>query len=163
MKRPKDLNYAKWLCQYYLGHRMHTKKELREKLQRKEVERAIIDEALNWCEAQEYLNDAEFCVRFIKDGAELKKRGKRRIVQELRFKGVAQETIEKAFLEVEGEVDFDEALMEALEKKARRLDLDDRKDRDKLVRHLAGKGFGIGEVLRAIEGYRRELTTNSEQ
>ena len=158
MKRPKDLNYAKWLCQYYLGHRMHTKKELREKLFRKEIERGIIDEALMWCEDEGYINDEDFAMRFIKDGVELKKRGKRRLTQEMRFKGVAQEVIDKAFMEVEGEVDFDEALMVALEKKARGLDLGDRKDRDRIVRHLAGKGFNIGEIIKGIEKYREKLS-----
>jgi len=151
MERKKDLDYAKWLAQYYLSYKMLTRHEIYEKLVRKEVPKAFIAEALDWLEEQGYIDDFDYAVRFIRDSVTLKKRGKMRIMQELRFKRVSQEVIDRAF--DEAEVDFGEALEVALEKRARGLDLGDRKDRDRLIRHLVGKGFGIGDVIRGISEY----------
>jgi regulatory protein len=153
MRRPKDLSYAKWLAQYYLSFRMHSRAELFLKLQKKEVPTPFIMEALKWCEEQGYINDLDFAKRYIKDAVNLKKRGKSRIIQELYVKKIKKEIIDDAFSEIENELDFDKALSHSFEIKAKTLDLNERKGRDKLIAHLARKGFGIGDILKQIEKY----------
>jgi len=155
MKRPKDLAYAKWLSQYYLSFRMHSRAELLLKLQKKEVPKQIIYEALDWCEREGYIDDLDYAKRYIKDAARLKKRGKPRITDELYAKRIKKEIIERAFLETCGEVDFDEALQFAYEAKARNLDLTQKKDRDKLISHLVRKGFKIQEILKTINDKKK--------
>ena len=150
-KRPKDLSYAKWLAQYYLSFRMHSHAELLIKLQKKEVPYPFIKEALDWCKEQGYINDLDFAKRYIKDAVNLKRRGEHRIIQELYAKKVNREMVEQAFSEVRAELDFDAALSHAFEVKAKGLDLNQRKDRDKLIAHLARKGFKIGDILKLIK------------
>jgi len=150
-KRTKDLSYAKWLAQYYLSFRMHSRAELLLKLQKKEVPYSIIREALDWCEENGYIDDLDFARRYIKDAVNIKKRGKSRIIGELYAKKIRKEIMEQAFAEIEEELDFDGALAHAFEAKARNLNLNERKDRDKLIAHLARKGFGIGDILKMIK------------
>jgi len=151
MKRPKDLSYAKWLAQYYLSFRMHSRAELFAKLQKKEVPVAYIIEALDWCDEHGYIDDLDYAKRYIKDAVALKKRGKSRIMSELYAKKIKKDIIEQAFFEVEDSLDFDDALARAFEAKAKNLNLGEKKDRDKLFAHLARRGFNIGAILKQLE------------
>ena len=153
MERPKDLAYARWLAEYYLSHRRMTRHELYDKLAKKEVPKHFIMKTITALEEQGYINDFEFAMKFIKDSVELKKRGKMRIIQELHFKGVNSETIDRAFLEAD--MDFGNALRYVLEKKAAGMDLSDKKQKDKLIRHMAGRGFSLRDIVNAIEDYER--------
>jgi len=151
MERPKDLAYARWLAEYYLSHRPLTRHELYDKLDAKQVPKNFIMATINQLEKAGYINDFEVAVKFINDSVTLKKRGKMRIIQELHFKGVNSETIDRAFAEADPH--FDEALRYVLERKSAGLDLSNKKDKDKLIRHLAGRGFKLGDILAAIDEY----------
>jgi regulatory protein len=148
MKRKKDLDYAKWLGMYYLSSRMHSKYEILEKLRKKEVPEEFCTAAIEYFEQEGYINDFDYATRYIKDASRLKRHGETRIKQFLRNKRITSEVIERAF--AEADIDFGDGLEQAILAKARNLDLNDRKDRDKLIRHLVYRGFRLNEIFSKI-------------
>ena len=67
----------------------------------------------------------------------------------LRGKGMSDSMIAQA-LEYIQDKDYAEALEKAMLAKARSLDLNDIKDRQKLYRHLASRGFESHRIISAI-------------
>lgn len=154
MKRPKDISYAKWLGFYYLGKRAYSIGELREKLLNKEVENSIVDEAIFYFIDNKYLNDEEYARNYVENALKYKAYGKFKIKQKLREKKVPSEIIE----DVLGNIDStDEALEKAFQSKSRGLDLKDRKDKEKLVRRLASRGFAFDDINRRISDEQNML------
>ena len=80
----------------------------------------------------------------------------------LRVKGMPDATISQA-LEYIPEKEYAEALKKVLLAKARSLDLRDVKDRQKLYRHLASRGFESNQIISAMrEMMKHRNETNTD-
>lgn len=139
------LEAAKKKAAAILARRRCTKKELKDKLAEAGFEPEAQD-VLKWAEKYGFVDDLEYARAFIEDAINIKKYGRRRIEQTLRFKGIDRNTIEDALYEFE----FNEleALLPMVQKK---LDGNfERKNIQKAVRHFAAKGYSFDDIREAV-------------
>jgi regulatory protein len=145
-----------------VARRPYSREELRRRLRRAGFGKAVVDDCLAVLEAQRLVDDGAFAKSFVRDRLRLRPRGRRRLSQELREKGVDAETIDDALAEVfaEQEVREDDLAREAAIGWLKRqrpeardaLSRTDRSpEREKATRRLGGflarRGFG-GEAAR---------------
>jgi len=137
-----------------LGVRDHSVAELQRKLAARKYSPAVRDRVVTDLQASGLLNDATFARAFCEyraNGSRLV--GRRRVLMELRKRGIAQEIIEEALVEVwdedGGESELERA-KDAAESKWRSVrDKNDIfKAKGKVYRFLATRGFS-GEICRA--------------
>ena len=83
-----------------LSHRPRTRQELRLRLLRKGFKGDVLDDCLNTLTALGYLDDDAFARSFVMERLRLRPRGRRRLEQELRQKGVEGGKVERAIEEV---------------------------------------------------------------
>lgn len=132
-----------------LARRAHARAELARKLARYKPDPAWVEAVLTRLEGRGLLDDQ----RFAQDTADALARGRRsgpaRITSRLRGAGVSARQTDEALGSLE--VDWDERCRGlARERVARGLDLADPRERAKLVRFLAGRGFQSAVIFRAL-------------
>ncbi len=132
----------------FLNKRRHTKKELTEKLVKKEYDISVSREVADYLEEAGYIDDLDYARRFIHDAVKIKKYGTVRIKKDLYNKGVNGDVIDKAF--EESEVDTDTVLSDLIEVKASNMDLKDEKQLNRLYGFLLRRGFNYGEIKEAL-------------
>ena len=138
-----------------LSVRARTEKELRSALMESAYPQEAIERVLNYlCEAG-YINDLEYASRWVSSRVS-KGMGSRRIQMELRHKGVNSDEIESALENLDGDTQFEAALI-AAKKAVRGKNLSLASDRQKVFAALARRGFDFSLARRAIERLRSEL------
>lgn len=132
-----------------IAYRQRSVKEIYQSLKKKGYEEIYILKTIEYCKAQNYLNDEHFAQSFIKDKQNLNKLGSKRIRYELINKGISNEIIEKT-LQIEPEDEYDIAL-EMAEKKVNSYS---GQDRNSIYRKLGGflqrKGYPYDIVTRVL-------------
>ena len=135
-----------------LEFRSHSEAELREKLSR--AGGTDIDDVIAFCYEYNFLNDCEYAKKLVRDLANLKKLGKRRIYQQLKARGISDEFANEALEEL-SDFDAEEALMPLVRKK---LGTNiDRKNIDKVIRYFAYRGYVIDDIKSCIEEIKKGL------
>jgi len=86
-----------------VARRPYSRLELKRRLLRKGFSREVIDASLAALESQRLVDDGAFARSFVRDRLRLRPRGRRRLSQELREKGVDAATIDGAVEQVFGE------------------------------------------------------------
>lgn len=139
-EKEKARDYALKLISY----RERSMREVEIRMQRKGCNEKLIKEILENLKFYDLINDKRFAQEWtqsrIKRGY-----GKRKIIFELREKGVEEEIIKKIIKEVYAKVDEKQIAVEAVERKKISL-----KEKAKVYRFLAGRGFTfeiINEVM----------------
>lgn len=121
---------------------------------------AIADRLITRLKTAKFLNDLEFAIWFIRSRTLYKPKGKRLISLELQQKGIGKDLIEEAFAafdsaqEEYSELPRDEVTLakELIEKKRRKYEgLDSRERFNKVGMMLAGRGFDLDTIKRAID------------
>lgn len=136
----------------FLSRRMHSKKELLEKMcKTSEKKYAII--AVNELEERGYLNDAEFAEQYYDYLQRVKHFGKRRIAAELARKGIGKDII--ASLEQEDESEPVEEIKALLAGKFA-AKLGDEKGRQRTFNALVRLGYGYSDIREAMRAYETE-------
>lgn len=137
--------------------RRKTGKELVDKLLQYGFAPEVCTSVELWAQEYHFIDDALYAQLYVQDA--LRKYGKRRIVQALRFKGIAPELIEDAFAEVELD-DAQEKLNADVQK---RLDGNfDRKNIDKVIRRFMTRGFSYEDVRNAIDLAKQAWTPEED-
>ncbi|HET9985683.1 MAG TPA: regulatory protein RecX [Longimicrobiales bacterium] len=148
-----------WKCREsalgLLSYRARSAAELRRRLLWKDFPPETVDGVLVDLREKGYLDDASFAAAFVRDRVRHRPRGKRRLVQELRAKGVEADTAGEAVEEVFGgeavsEAELARAAAEAWIRKHGRAaaDAEVRRDaRRRLYAYLSRRGFG-GDAIR---------------
>jgi regulatory protein len=142
-----------------LSHRVRSAAELRQRLTRKGFDAAVADTCVSDLLERGLLDDGAFAGAFARDRLRLQPRGPRRILQELRARGVAEETAQHAMAAALEEVGGDEATL-AARVAARwkpRPGEDPRRARARLQGLLARRGFGAEAVRQAVRERMREV------
>lgn len=137
-------------CMWHLGQSSKTRKQLQDKLIAKEIPSDIIEETLDRLVELKYVDDENYAGIFVQNKQSFNKMGKSAIRQELRKKGIDQETIDNALEEISEEDERSRA-KELVKKKlpsTRRLDRQKRINR--LVGMLSRKGYSAGIVFSII-------------
>lgn len=137
-----------------LGRRSHTKAELETKLAGRCADERDVPAVLDRLVARGYLNDervAESHATLRRDHALL---GRKRVLQELRKRGVSESTAEGSVAEAYRESSEAELAREFLRRKlGSRFETDrisDRKELGRLFRALARAGFGAAAISKAL-------------
>lgn len=141
---------------HFIGYKMRTAWEIRQKLAEKDFAADTIDEVLAFLEKYGYADDREYCRRYIRERLRTKPRSGYALKAELRQRGVSSAIIE----EVLGETELDEAgdALRWLEKKSRgQWPPETEKKKKQLYDFLLRKGYSyeiIREAFRQMEEQR---------
>jgi regulatory protein len=138
--------------------RAHSEKELRAKLRERGFAEDVVAGVVEKCRGLGYLNDGEFARQRARELAVNRLLGDRRIVLDLREKGIAEALSRQAIAEVRGEMDEEKAVEAILRRKGRAQTLEamDEKGKARLARSLLGKGFPTGLIFRKLQKAEEE-------
>lgn len=153
-KKELDLNAAKEKALRLLEFRSHSEKELCDKLIAGGAKSEDLPEITDFLREFGLLNDASYAVRLAKDLKHLKKYGKRRILSELRARGISAEDAQAALSELDD--DSAEELLPLVEKKLG--GNFERKNIDRAVRYFLYRGYGIDDIKTCIESLKSDCT-----
>lgn len=139
---------AKEKAYQYLGYGDLSRAKLLEKLTRYGIDPQIAELTCDEMEKRGYLDDQRLAQAMARRFAESKRWGTRRILPELRQRGIPDDLARAAVDALE--TDFYETARYHVENKYRRYDLTDRKERDKVFQGLLRLGFGFDEAKSAL-------------
>ena len=138
-----------------LAVRERTVAQLRACLERKRVEPAVIDAAVEeLCEAG-FLDDADYARRFAEDKRSLDRWGSDRIARDLRRRGVAPDLVEATVAGRQREDELATALV-LLGERVTSVPADDR-ERDRAWRLLVRRGYDAELAYDAVREHTRRL------
>jgi regulatory protein len=127
----------------WLSRRELSSRQIRERLARRDVPPDEIDRVVARLTADRTLDDRRVALAAARTDAQVRRRGRRRVIQHLQQIGIDRETAEDAVRDVFGELDeaalLDQAIARAL--RGRSYDPDDRQAVARVVRRLVGQGF----------------------
>ncbi len=142
-----EVNRAFEKASDYIGSRMHTKKELYDKLLKKGFEKSVADKAVKKLEEYHYVDDALFARQYV---GVYKKYSKKMLMCKLLEKGVSKDIIEEALVTRE-----DEDELEACKKHAKAYikgkDVSDKESVQKLFASLARRGYSFDIIKKATK------------
>lgn len=136
----------------YINKRRHTKKELIDKLIKKEYDVSVAMEVADYLEEAQYIDDSDYARRFILDAMRIKKHGLVRIKRDLVQKGVDRQIIDSVIENLE--LDTSSVLTDLIASKAFNMDLNDEKQLNRLYGFLLRRGFKYGDINEALYEYR---------
>lgn len=136
-----------------LSYRPRTESELRLRLLRKQVPAHVADACLTELRERGLLDDSSFAEVFARDRVRFNPRGSRRVVQELRGRGVDAETAGAAVEGIMREEELDDLeLARAAAKRWRpRAGEEPERARRRLTGFLARRGFAADTVRQVVE------------
>ncbi len=158
--RPGDQSFAKCMeCSLgLLARRPHATAELANKLGRRKFSLVVIESTLVELQRLGLLDDLQFAVMLLREKLLTGNRplGQRRLFQELRRRGIGPEMGRQAWSLVEEEEAIEPEADRAYRAAARKSqllvgDLEERKLRASLWRHLSGRGFAAEDTVAAID------------
>ncbi len=131
--------------------------DIRNKILKKGFSPAEAEKMVGYLIANKYIDDARFSRAYAVDKVRFSGWGRMKVRMGLRGKGMPDSIITQA-LEYIPENEYTEALQKVLLAKAKSLDLSDVKDRQKLYRHLASRGFESQLIISAMRNYMKSLS-----
>jgi len=135
-----------------LSRREYSRHELYQKLSPRNPCEKTLEKILNRLEDAGYQSDQRFAESFLRSRIN-RGLGRMRIERELNDKGIAADLVEQVITD---DIDWFELAHDSGLKKSNSLDLGDYKDKQKLFRYLAYRGFAMDQIQYAIERYRDE-------
>lgn len=127
-----------------LSRREHSTQELRLKLKKRDYDQTVIEQVISQLRHKGYLDDARFAAMWIRSRLRKKPESPFALKAGLMNKGVDADTAETAIREAE--VDWQEVLYEAVQKK-----LVKTTDSKKVLAYLVRRGFSYPEVVKALK------------
>ncbi|MBD3232151.1 MAG: hypothetical protein GF315_00340 [candidate division Zixibacteria bacterium] len=137
-----------------LSRRSHSRGELGDKLKIREFPSKIIEETIQRLSAEDYLDDEQFAVDYVKSRVVNKPRGRMLIKKELLGKKVSRETIERIMSEYYPESMEMELAREILSKNSNRFSsITGAELKSKLHSFLKNRGFSFETINSLINEY----------
>ena len=133
----------------HLSATRKTEKEIRSFLAKKGYLSAVIDYVMEKLRSYNFVNDEEYAEAYVEKA--VKRKGGRMIRMELRGKGVADEEIDAALLQVDEGQEI--ATATELLQKYMRGKTADKESLQKAYRHLIGKGFNYDVAKSALSAF----------
>lgn len=148
--REQALQYALRL----LAYRPRSQAEVRQRLEQRGWNERIIEETLERLRQNGLLNDAAFAHSWVENRHTFRPRGRRLLVQELRQKGLDEQTIQDAV----SDTDEEEAAYTAARTRAQRLKgLEPRLFYRRLTAYLVRRGFSYETAVNVAQRLWEEL------
>jgi regulatory protein len=137
-----------------LARRMRTVAELKRSLRQRvdmetEIGRTLVELVTRRLKDQGYLNDAKYAAAFSAFRRDNEKFGRRRVVTDLKAKGVVGEVLEKAVADTFAEVDEEKQAREYLRRK-RLSKPQDKKQAARVFRQLIRAGFSSKTIFKIL-------------
>jgi regulatory protein len=158
-KRPKEIIDENALYDYAvrsLGRRMRTVAELKRLMRRRvpqgEIGELLVNMVVLRLKDQKYLNDASYAAAYSSFRRDNEKYGKRRVITDLKVKGVHQDVIEKVVDEAYAAVNEEELARAWLKRKRLKKPAAD-KDAARIFRGLIRAGFGVGVAIKVLKNW----------
>jgi regulatory protein len=156
--RPRKLETEDELYQYAigaLGRRMRTVADLKRLLRRRveaetEIGQTLVELAIRRLKDQGYLSDAKFAAAYSALRRDNEKFGRRRVITDLKVKGVHGEVLDDAIETAYAEVDEEKLAREYLRRK-RLQKPKDRKQAARIFRQLTRAGFGAKTIFKILK------------
>ena len=136
-----------------VARRERTVAELRTALERRRVEPAAIEAAVEELSAGGFLDDARYALRFAEDKRELAQWGSERIARELTRRGIAADLIDAALCDRSEQAELDTAIT-LLEQRFPAPPADDR-ERDRAWQLLVRRGYAPELAYEAVRALGR--------
>ena len=146
-KKELDAHAAKEKALRLLEFRAHSQKELCEKLIRAGAKKEDLPPIIDFLKEYGFLNDGEYAKRLARDLQNIKKFGRRRIVQELKSRGIDGEDLDGALAELSDAEE--DALLPLVRKKLG--GNFEKKNIDKTYRCFMYRGYDFGDIKRCID------------
>ena len=152
--RPHKLETEGELYKYAvgaLGRRMRSVAELKRLLRRRveaetEIGQTLVELVIRRLKDEGYLSDAKYAAAYSAFRRDNEKFGRRRVITDLKIKGVHGEVLEKAVDSVYGEVNEEKQAREYLRRK-RLVKPKDKKQTARIFRQLMRAGFGMKTIF----------------
>ena len=137
-----------------LGRRMRTVAELKRLMRQKVLEQPhaelLVDVVIARLKEQKYLNDTSYAESYSRFRKENEKFGRRRVVQDLKAKGVHADVIEKTVGAAYDEVNEEQLARQYLSRK-RLQKPEDQKQAARIFRNLLRAGFSSRTIFRILK------------
>ena len=154
-RTPKTYDEAA-LYEYAIGalaRRMHSVAELKRKLRHRCPEESVIERVVARLKEQKYLSDATYAAAYAGFRRDNEKFGRRRVVTDLKVKGVHADVIEKAVEEAYAGVSEEELARAFLRRKRLKKPLNNR-EAARIFRALMRAGFGVATSIKVLKSWR---------
>lgn len=116
-----------------------------------EYSEAEIEEAIKYAKEVGYINDEDYINAYVSDHLLINKWGPNKIIFKLKEKGISGESVDFALMDNEEIIKRN--LYAQVEKKAKGVNLEDFKNKQKLINHLVSRGYDYSSAKNAIEDY----------
>jgi regulatory protein len=164
--RPRKLDNEAELYQYAvgaLGRRARSVAELKRLLRRRveedtEIGKTLVELVIRRLKDQGYLSDAKYAEAYSAYRRDNEKLGRRRVVTDLKAKGVHGEVIDAALESTFGEVNEEKQAREYLRRK-RLKKPKDKKETARIFRQLMRAGFGAKTIFGILKKWDVEAET----
>jgi len=133
-----------------ISRRIHSEKEVRDKLRKKNFRSDVIDKSIENLKKIGYINDEIFAREWLESRISYKPKGRALIKRELLYKGVNPEIMERV-LELVYNKDREKKELERLYRERKKIIGKKHQEKDKLVRYLISRGFLWEDIKDTIE------------
>ncbi len=147
-----DLAHALQKAYRLLSLRAHGVHEIERKLGGRGFPSSVIKEALEKLHELKYLDDGSFAFQWARNLAVNRLYGNRKIIANLKEKGLAAHLIGEALEEIRQEIPEEEAISLLIKKKitGKKIDLQDIKEKKRIFQNLLARGFPAGLILNKL-------------
>ncbi len=133
-----------------IARRQRSRYEIEQYMQRKKYDKNTAEQLITKLEQAGHIEDEAFAKAWVSNRRLLKSISRRRLVQELRAKGIATTTIEAVM--ANDNTEDSEVLTDLVRRKSQQSRY---KDPQKLLAYLVRQGYGYADVKQALDGYTR--------
>lgn len=158
--RPKKIYDENTLYDYAvgaLGRRMRTVAELkrlmRARVPKDEMGHLLVEMVILRLKEQKYLNDTNYAAAYSSFRRDNEKFGRRRVITDLKVKGVHADVIEKVVDEAYAAVNEEELARAYLKRKRLKKPQND-KETARIFRGLMRAGFGVGIAIKVLKNWQ---------
>jgi len=153
--RGKFIPTARVAALKLLARRELSEAQVRQRLARRGYDDSEIETAVERLKADRAIDDGRVASAIARTEVSIKRRGKRRVVQQIQQAGISRSAARQAVDETFEEIDEGALLAAALDRrlKGSRMIRDDR-EFQRLFRYLVGQGFDADDVFRALSARR---------
>ena len=153
--KAEEIFSAKETALRALTRRIHSQKEIEQKLRKKEISSSVISKVIEYLLDRKYLNDFIYAERFTEERFFRKKYGFNRIKNELKRKGINESVIKEVFSQYHNEEDEIEVAAEKAEKKLKYYKkmgkYDDYQMKQKVTAFLINRGFSFDVARKTVQ------------
>ena len=161
--RPRKLEIEGELYEYAvgaLGRRMRSVAELKRLLRRRveadtEIGQTLVELVIRRLKDQGYLSDAKYAAAYSAFRRDNENFGRRRVITDLKIKGVHGDVLENAVDSVYGEVNEEKQARDYLRRK-RLVKPKDKKETARIFRQLMRAGFGMKTIFGILKKWNVE-------